>query len=163
MRQPSNATSLRFALLLLAACALGACGGEPGPGDDAATDAVEDSAGTPDTAADDVEPVDAGTPGADAGTMALPGWFPEDVYLPGAYTVVGAMDVGDVQRLELRVDGSVADVAAQAAAAMQANGWGEGVGDGESMAYTQGDRSAMLTINARDDGAVRVGYQFMTL
>lgn len=163
MRKSLPGNSFRmFPALLAAVLALGACGGGADDGEAGAGEAADSESA--DGMAPDAGTVAGDTDAASADSVAtLPDWFPEDVYVPEAYTVVGAMDVGDVQRIELRTEGSVGEVAAQAGAAMQAKGWGEGKGTGETMGYTQGDRSAMLTINQRDDGAVRVGYQFTTL
>ena len=160
----TNASLRRFPVLLAALLALGACGGDPDAADaDIASDAADvESIDDIETDVDAIGEDDTGDV-SNGDAAPLPEWFPEDVYLPEAYTVVGAMDVGTVQRLELRVEGTVAEVAEQARAHMQANGWGDGAGDGETMGYTIGDRSAMLTINERDDGAVRVGYPFTTL
>lgn len=157
MRQSrNNSLSRRHLVLLAAVLAVGACGGAP--------EAIDES--DADMAAETTVPDDAVANGAgasEAAARALPEWVPDDVYLPEAYSVAGAMDVGDVQRLELQVDGSVPELTEQARAGMQAHGWTEGASTGESTAYTKAQRSVMLTVNERDDGDARIGYQFMTL
>lgn len=152
-------------VLLAAVLALSACGGDGDtagePEEDVAAldgDAGSDGAGPP--AADAAASPD----GPDAAAAAtLPAWFPLDVYVPQAYTIAGQMDAGAVQRIELRVEGAVEDLAARAGAGMQSHGWAEGADMGDTTAYTKGDRNVMLTVNERDDGAVRIGYQFSTL
>lgn len=174
MRLSGNTVlSHRHLVLLALVLALGACGG--GGGDPDATDEAAAEVSTeapmeeaPDAAAygegDSAEEV------ADAPAVAtvVPDWFPDDVYLPETYSVPGAMDVGSVQRAELRVAGTVADLTEQARAGMREHGWTEanylppGDGTGATLHYTKGERSAMLSVNERGDGDTRIGYQFTT-
>lgn len=165
MRQSrTNVLSRRHLALLAAVLALGACGGAPEATDESAADLAAETADMDDAAASDAGDTSVGDGDAsDMPVMALPGWFPKDVYLPEAYSVVNTLDVGDVQHVELQVDGSVAELTGQVRAGMQAHGWTEGASTGESTLYTKAARNVMLTVNERDDGDTRIGYQFSTL
>jgi len=152
-------------VLLAAVLAIGACGGGPEATDESAADVAAETADVDDAAASDAgEAVDGDDDASEVAATVLPEWFPDDVYVPETYSVAGAIDAGDVQRLELAVaGGNVAELTGQARAGMLGQGWTEGASTGESTAYTKGQRSAMLTVDERDDGSTRIGYQFTTL
>lgn len=163
MRQSlTNVLSHRHVVLLAAVLALGACGGDPEATDESAADLAAETADMEEAASDADDTSEGGGDASETAVMALPEWFPKDVYLPEAYSVVNTLDVGDVQHVELQVDSGVAELTEQARAGMQAHGWTEGAGTGESTLYTKAARNVMLTLNERDDGATRVGYQFST-
>ena len=97
----------------------------------------------------------------------LPASFPKDVYLPASYQVESALEVPDAMVVHLLSPGQVAALSADAASAMQAQGWKSSMtmlqsAKGHVVMYEKGDRHATLTI-AEDPGrGVQVGYQLAT-
>lgn len=158
-----DALALGHLALLVAVLAVGACGGNNEPDGGAAADIAAE---TTDADADAAAPGPgeaADAAGASADVSVVPDWFPGDVYVPEAYSVVVARDLGAVQQVELRVDGEVDALAARARASMQANDWTESMRTGPTTGYTKEQRIANLSVSERDDGSARVTYQFSTL
>ena len=160
---------MRPSFLVLAvavAAAVGGCGGDrkaaadvAGAAPDAAVAGTD--AAVPVGAADVVAAQPAAVP------VALPGWFPADVYLPADH-VIAEVNEGD-HAVELRTRGEVISIAEQARAAMLAAGWTENhyspldTRGGASMYYRKGDRSATLAMAVGSTGQVRVMYNFATV
>ncbi|TLX22211.1 hypothetical protein [Thermomonas fusca] len=158
-----------FPVLALAlAVALGACSGDRKEATDAAG-AAPDAAGAADVVA--AVPVGAADVVAEpaAAPVALPEWFPTDVYLPADHVVVEVNEDDGAHAVELRTRGEVLNLAAQAQAAMLAAGWTENhyspvdTRGGASMYYRKGDRSATLAMAWAGDGQVRLMYNFATV
>lgn len=153
-------SAMQVAALLTMTATLGACGGGS-PADDESADAMMEAA-DPAPAADEEPLMDA--EGADddiaAEPTTVPDWFPQDVYLPSAYSVVAARNLGAAQQVELRVAGEVEALRAEAHDAMQSQGWKQAMDTGETRGYTKDKRIANLTVAARDEGGARVAYQF---
>ncbi|WP_287597036.1 hypothetical protein [Thermomonas sp.] len=149
------------------ATALSACGGDR-------KEAANVAGATPDAAAagtDAAVPVDAADVVAEpaAAPVALPEWFPTDVYLPADHVVVEVNEDDGAHAVELRTRGEVLNLAGQAQAAMLAAGWTENhyspvdTRGGASMYYRKGDRSATLAMAWAGDGQVRLMYNFATV
>lgn len=138
---------------------LGACGGDRMGATDVAGAAPD--APVP-VAAAEVAPAESA-----AVPVALPGWFPADVYLPADHRVA-EVNEGD-HAVELRTRGEVIAIAEQARAAMLAAGWTENhyspvdTRGGASMYYRKGDRSATLAMAWGGSDQVRVMYNFATV
>jgi hypothetical protein len=156
-----------LALALAVATALSACGGDR-------KEAANVAGATPDAAAagtDAAVPVDAADVVAEpaAAPVALPEWFPTDVYLPADHVVVEVNEDDGAHAVELRTRGEVLNLAGQAQAAMLAAGWTENhyspvdTRGGASMYYRKGDRSATLAMAWAGDGQVRLMYNFATV
>lgn len=144
---------------------LGACGGD--------RKGATDVAGAAPGAAGADAPAEVPFGAAEVGVaepavpVALPGWFPTDVYLPADH-VVAEVNEAD-HAVELRTRGEVVSIAEQARAAMLAAGWTENhyspvdTRGGASMYYRKGDRSATLAMAWGGGGQVRVMYNFATV
>ncbi|TYT26226.1 hypothetical protein FZO89_08100 [Luteimonas viscosa] len=106
---------------------------------------------------------------AGADSLALPGHFPEDVYLPDGYRVNSVMDLQDVSVLSLSAPGEVGPLFVAARDAMQAQGWTQTLAaqhsvDTAMLAFEKdggdGARSATLSFNRNNgDERVIVGVQ----
>ena len=151
-----------YFLVLAAAVALGGCGGDRVEA--AAVAAAEVATAEPVAAAQPAptaEPV--------AAPVALPAWFPADVYLPAEHVVAEVDEDRGAHAVELRTRGEVIDIAEQARTAMLAAGWSENhyspidTRGGASMYYRKGDRSATLAMAWGSAGLVRVMYNFATV
>ena len=102
-------------------------------------------------------------------SLALPGHFPEDVYLPDGYRVNSVMDLQDVSVLSLSAPGEVGPLFVAARDAMQAQGWTQTLAaqhsvDTAMLAFEKdggdGARSATLSFNRNNgDERVIVGVQ----
>ncbi|MBH2009474.1 MAG: hypothetical protein I8H71_07210 [Xanthomonadaceae bacterium] len=142
------------------ATALSACGGDR-------KEAANVAGATPDAEV----PVGAADVVAEpaAAPVALPEWFPTDVYLPADHVVVEVNEDDGAHAVELRTRGEVLNLAGQAQAAMLAAGWTENhyspvdTRGGASMYYRKGDRSATLAMAWAGDGQVRLMYNFATV
>lgn len=156
-----------LALALAVATALSACGGDR-------KEAANVAGATPDAAVagtDTAAPVGAADVVAEpaAVPVALPEWFPKDVYLPADHTVVEVNEEDGAHAVELRVRGEVLSLAGQAQAAMLAAAWTENhyspvdTRGGASMYYRKGDRSATLAMAWAGNGQVRLLYNFATV
>lgn len=149
-----------LALALAVATALSACGGDR-------KEAANVAGATPDAEV----PVGAADVVAEpaAAPVALPEWFPTDVYLPADHVVVEVNEDDGAHAVELRTRGEVLNLAGQAQAAMLAAGWTENhyspvdTRGGASMYYRKGDRSATLAMAWAGDGQVRLMYNFATV
>lgn len=101
-----------------------------------------------------------------AAHVALPQWFPRDVYLPADHAVVEVNEGRGAHAVELRTPGEVLSLAPQAQAAMLAAGWAEhhyspvDTRGGASMYYRKGNRSATLAMAWGGPSHVRVMYNF---
>lgn len=156
-----------LALALAVATALSACGGDR-------KEAANVAGASPDAAVagtDAAVPVGAADVVAEpaAAPVALPEWFPTDVYLPADHVVVEVNEDDGAHAVELRTRGEVLHLAGQAQAAMLAAGWTENhyspvdTRGGASMYYRKGDRSATLAMAWAGDGQVRLMYNFATV
>ena len=154
-------------LAVAVAAALGGCGGDrkaaagvAGPTPDAA---VAGTGAPVPVGAADVVAKPAAVP------VALPGWFPADIYLPADHVVVEVNEDSGAHAVELRSRGEVLDLAGQAQAEMLAAGWTENhyspvdTRGGASMYYRKGDRSATLAMAWAGPGQVRLMYNFATV
>ena len=154
-----------FLMGLAVAVTLGGCVG------DRQEAAGARAAGAPAADAEDVASGSAEVAAArpEAAPVALPDWFPTDVYLPADYEVAEIGEGRGVHAVELRTPGEVFDVAEQARAGMLAAGWTENhyspmdTRGGASMHYLKDDRSATLAMAWGNTGLVRVMYNFATL
>jgi len=156
-----------LALALAVATALSACGGDR-------KEAANVAGATPDAAVagtDTAAPVGAADVVAEpaAAPVALPEWFPKDVYLPADHRVVEVNEEDGAHAVELRVGGEVLNLAGQAQAAMLAAGWTENhyspvdTRGGASMYHRKGDRSATLAMAWAGNGQVRLLYNVVTV
>ncbi len=161
---------MRPSFLVLAvavAAAVGGCGGDRKAAAEAARATPEAAAAGADAAvpagAAEVIAAPAAVP------VALPGWFPADVYLPADHVVAEVNKDEGAHAVELRTRGEVLNLAGQAQAAMLAAGWTEihyspvDTRGGASMYYRKGDRSATLAMAWAGDGQVRLMYNFATV
>ena len=148
--------------------ALGGCGGEGDEAKDVAGRAADTAvagadAATPDPAAKAVAAEPATVP------VALPAWFPKDVFLPADHVIAEVHEEEGAHAVDLRTPGEVLGLAPQAQAAMLGAGWTENhyspvdTRGGASMYYRKGDRSATLAMAWSAPGEVRVLYNFATV
>ncbi len=96
--------------------------------------------------------------------IALPRDFPADVYLPSDYKVMTSMKMGPAMMVNLVAPGKLGALYEQADAKMLAAGWEQTMAmqqgaDSRILSYKKADRSATISLNAQDDGAIRVGLQ----
>lgn len=156
-----------YFFVLALALALSACGGDR-------KEAANAAGATPGAAVvgtDAAVPVGAADVVAEpaAVPVALPAWFPADVYLPAEHVVVEVNEDDGAHGVELRTRGEVLRLAGQAQAAMLAAGWTENhyspvdTRGGASMYYRKGDRSATLAMAWAGNGQVRLMYNFATV
>ena len=88
---------------------------------------------------------------------ALPGDFPDDVYLPGAYSVESTLAMDQDLFVALAVAEDVPAVYAAARAAMAGHGWTETMAALENnenglLTFEKDDRSAVVSLSRDEDG-----------
>ena len=97
--------------------------------------------------------------------LALPDGFPDDVYLPREYKVRSVLNVAGTQVLSLSAEGEATQFFNEASEAMQAKGWSQTMAlqnDARNamLAFEKGERNAVVSVNADEDGQVQIGLQF---
>ena len=156
-----------YFFVLAAAVALGGCGGDRKATAEGASVAPPTAAEGEHVAVPAATEVAAAEPASVP--VALPAWFPTDVFLPADRVVIEVNENEGAQAVEVRTPGEVLGLAPQAQAAMLAAGWTEhhyspvDTRGGASMYYRKGDRSATLAMAWASPGEVRVLYNFATV
>ncbi len=96
--------------------------------------------------------------------IKLPKDFPDDVYLPSDYKVMTSMKMGPAMVVNLVAPGRLGKMFDQADEKMLAQGWEQTMSmqqgaNSRILSYKKPDRSATISLNEQDDGAIRVGLQ----
>ena len=95
--------------------------------------------------------------------IALPGDFPDDLFLPASYGVSSVMDIGGARLLSLESDGSVSSMFDSARAAMEDHGWTQTLAmqqaDSAMLGFSHGPREATYTFTRHAGGPLLVGIQ----
>lgn len=100
-------------------------------------------------------------------SATLPASFPQDVFLPGKYSVESVVEMNSTQLIALSTEGDVAKLYADARARMEKEGWTQtmamqGSAHDGLLAYEKGDRKATVSFNAEPDTqTVAVGLQII--
>jgi len=100
-------------------------------------------------------------------SATLPASFPQDVFLPGKYSVESVVEMNSTQLIALTTEGEVATLYADARTRMEKEGWKQtmamqGSANDGLLAYEKGERKATVSFNAEPETqTVAVGLQII--
>lgn len=93
----------------------------------------------------------------------LPANFPDDVYLPGDYTIESVLDSDGFSMVAVHTDGEVDALAEEASRQMLDGGWKENMAAGDErsriMTFQNARTIAALSFDRHDDGGVLYSVQ----